>query len=244
VVARSVRLSRRTTPIGSLMPLARPAVRRSCRLLSAVRSIVLSTAALALVSPAAGAQAARDGGRTAPAAQPTAAVYVIDPAHSELQFRVRHLVSRVTGSFNKWEGTIAVADPARWETAVIDVAIDAASIDTNNDRRDADLRSDSFFDAENHPVITFRSTRIERAGDAAKIHGDLTMRGVTRPVVLEGAFLGRTRGAQGKQRVGFEATTTIDRTAFGIIWNRAAEGGGLTLADEVQIAITVAAVER
>ena len=222
------------------MPLARPAVRRSRRPLAAV----LTTVALALASPAAGAQAARDSGRVAPPVPPGAAVYVIDAAHSELQFRVRHLISRVTGSFNKWEGTITVADPARWEAAVIEVAIDAASIDTNNDRRDADLRSDSFFDAENHPVITFRSTRIERAGDAAKIHGDLTMRGVTRPVVLEGAFLGATRGAQGKQRVGFEATTTIDRTDFGITWNRAAEGGGLTLADDVQITITVAAVER
>jgi polyisoprenoid-binding protein YceI len=135
-----------------------------------------------------------------------------------------------------------MADPAKWENASIDVAIQAASIFTDNERRDADLRTNEFFKADSFPVITFRSTRIERSGNAAKIHGDLTMRGVTRPVVLEGQFVG-SQGAE-FQRMGFEASTTLDRTAWGIMWNRALEGGGVTLGDEVKIELAISAVRR
>jgi polyisoprenoid-binding protein YceI len=218
-----------------------PHDRRSIRLRLALAAAL---AAGAVVGPAPAAAQGAPAAAPAAAPRPAAAVYEIDRAHSELRFRIRHLVSRVSGTFNRWEGTITVADPTRWEGAAIEVSIEAASIDTQHERRDADLRSDSFFDAENHPTITFRSTRIERRGDAATIHGTLTMRGVTRPVVLEGSFLGSTRTAQGKQRVGFEARTTIDRLDYGITWNRVAEGGGVTLGDEVQIELTVAAVER
>jgi len=214
------------------MPIVRPS---TCR----IRSVAAAVALLGRAAGAAGAQS------TAAAAEPRgAAVYTIDPNHSELQFRIRHLVSRVTGGFREWTGTVTVADPARWEEAVVDVAIRTASIDTRQERRDADLRSDSFFDAAKYPVITFRSTRIERRGDSARIHGDLTIKGVTKPVVLEGAFLGSTKDAQGRQRVGFEASTTINRLDYGITWNRAAEGGGLTLADEVEIEIAIAAVQQ
>ena len=214
---------------------SRPATRR------AGRAALLAGAALALALPAA-AHAQAPAATDAPAA--AAIVYTIDPNHSELRFRIRHLVSRVSGTFDRWAGTITVADPARWEDAAIEVAIETASIDTNNESRDADLRSDSFFDAAAHPTITFRSSRIERSGDQARIHGDLTMRGVTRPVVLEGAFLGSTRAANGRERVGFEATTTINRLDYGITWNRIVEGGGVTLGDEVRIEIVVGAERR
>jgi len=212
---------------------ARPAVRRA--------AAALLVGAALLLAPAAGAQATA---AAASAATPAAIVYTIDPNHSELRFRIRHLVSRVSGTFARWTGTITVADPARWEDATVEVAIEAASIDTNNESRDSDLRGESFFDAAKHPTITFRSTRIERRGDQARIHGDLTMRGVTKPVVLEGAFLGSTRAANGRERVGFEAATTIDRLDYGITWNRIVEGGGVTLGDEVRIEITVGAERR
>lgn len=179
-------------------------------------------------------------GASAPAAQEVR--WEIDTGHSELSFRIRHLVSRVSGSFNQWSGTL-VADPANLAGGSVEVEIQTASIFTNNERRDTHLRSDDFFDAANHPVITFRSTRVEVRGEALRVHGNLTMRGVTRPVVLEGRALG-VSGTPGRRRVGFEAETRIDRTDFGVRWNRGAEGGGVVLGDEVTIRIAVSAVER
>jgi polyisoprenoid-binding protein YceI len=175
----------------------------------------------------------------------TAAVPVrwqIDQTHSELTFRIRHLVSRVRGGFNTWSGTI-VADPANLAGGSVSVDIQTASIDTNNERRDNHLRSDEFFDAANHPTITFRSTRVVANGRSIAVHGNLTIRGVTRAVVLQGQML-EVGGAAGRRRIGFEAETTIDRMDYGVSWNRAAEGGGLTLGDEVTISIAVEAVEQ
>ena len=169
-----------------------------------------------------------------------APVWRIDRTHSSVQFQIRHFVSKVRGSFKDWKGTVT-ADPANWQEGTVDVEIRTASISTDNDKRDAHLRSPDFFAADSFPTIAFRSTRIERHGDAAKIYGNLTIRGVTRPVVLDGEFTGLMKSAQG-DRVGFEASTTIDRTAFGVKWNRAAEGGGAMLGDEVRIEIAVEAV--
>jgi polyisoprenoid-binding protein YceI len=180
----------------------------------------------------------------APAVQSVASadpnLWTIDVTHSELTFEIRHFVSRVRGSFGKWKGTIN-ADLNDWSKAAIDVAIEAATISTNNERRDADLRSSNFFSVDSFPTITFKSTKIERNGDAAKIYGDLTMRGVTKPVVLDGKFLGKMKQGS-RERMGFEATTTVDRTQWGITWNRAAEGGGVMLGDEVKIDLVVAAI--
>ena len=190
------------------------------------------------------AQAARPAqqGRAQPAGAFTN-VWAIDKSHSEMTFSIRHIVSRVRGTFREWEGAITIPDPANWEKgSAIDVTIRTASIFTDNERRDAHLRTSDFFLADSFPTITFRSTRIERAGNKAKIHGDLTMRGVTKPVVLEGEFL----GAQGDQfqRIGFEASTKINRLDYGVAWNRAVEGGGVTLGDEVTIDLSIAAVRR
>jgi polyisoprenoid-binding protein YceI len=225
------------------MPLtfrARHGVRR--RSIAAVAAVTLVAAGLVAAAPTADARAAAVP--PAAAAPMLATTYVIDVTHSELSFRIRHLVSRVTGTFKDWKGTITVADPNRWETATVDVVIQTASIDTKNERRDTHLRTSDFFLADSFPTITFRSTRIERSGDDARIHGNLTMRGVTKPVVLEGSFLGATKNAQGKTRVGFEASTTVNRLDYGVAWNRAVEGGGVTLGDEVTISIAVAAVEQ
>ncbi|HEY2026238.1 MAG TPA: YceI family protein [Gemmatimonadaceae bacterium] len=168
------------------------------------------------------------------------AVWNIDPAHTGVGFTIRHFVSRVRGKFNDVKGTIT-ADPDLWQNAVIEVEIATASISTGNDRRDTHLRSNDFFAADSFPTITFRSTRIERTGDAAKIYGNLTIRGVTKPVVLDGQFTGLMKSTQG-DRVGFEASTTVNRLDYGVKWNRAAEGGGAMLGDEVKIEITAEAV--
>jgi polyisoprenoid-binding protein YceI len=180
----------------------------------------------------------------AEAARPAAAVtWEIDTAHSELGFRIRHLVSRVNGRFNQWSGTI-VADPQSLAGGSVNVTVQTASIDTNNERRDNHLRSPDFFDATTNPTITFRSTRVEpQGGRRFRLHGNLTMRGVTKPVVLEGEML-EVAGTPGKRRIGFEATGTVNRTDYGIAWNRAAEAGGVVLGDEVQINIAVEAAEK
>ncbi len=178
----------------------------------------------------------------APASAPAPTnVWRIDRGHSELTFSIRHMVSRVRGQFNRWSGTIT-GDLDEWEKAEVNVTIDAASIDTNHERRDSDLRGKDHFEVETYPTITFRGTKIERDGDRLRMTGDLTMRGVTRPVVLEGQLTG-TAQERGRTRVGFEASTTINRKDFGLAWNRAVEAGGWLLGDEVKIDISVAAVK-
>ena len=165
----------------------------------------------------------------------------IDQGHSELTFSIRHMVSRVRGQFNRWSGSIT-GDLGDWENAVVDVTIDAATVNTNHERRDADLRGKDHFEVETYPTITFRSTRIERSGDRLRLTGDLTMRGVTKPVVLEGKLTGTVQD-RGRTRVGFEASTVINRKDFGLVWNRAVEAGGWLLGDEVRIDISLAAVK-
>ena len=181
-------------------------------------------------------------GAPAPAAPAPAApsVWTIDNTHSGVGFQIRHFVSKVRGKFKDVKGTIT-ADESAWQDGVIDVEIATASISTDNGRRDGHLRSPDFFAADSFPVIRFKSTRVERSGDNAKIHGNLTMRGVTRPVVLEGMLTGIMKSAQG-DRIGFEASTTVNRVDYGVKWNRAAEAGGAMLGDEVKIEINIEAV--
>jgi polyisoprenoid-binding protein YceI len=199
---------------------------------------LLSLAALPALLAAATAAA------PAPEPRPAAAPirWQIDQTHSELTFRIRHLVSRVSGSFNTWNGSI-VADPANLAGGSVSVDIQTASIDTNNERRDTHLRSADFFDAASHPTITFRSTRVVADGREIAVHGNLTIRGVTKPVVLEGQML-EVGGPAGRRRIGFEAQTRINRMDYGVSWNRAAEGGGAVLGDEVTISIAIEAVEQ
>lgn len=182
--------------------------------------------------------AAPAAGQAAAASAP--AVWNIDRSHSSVTFQIRHFVSRVRGSFDDVKGTIT-ADAESWQKGTVDVQIATSSIDTGNERRDTHLKSPDFFAADSFPVIGFRSTRIERRGDEARIHGNLTMRGVTRPVVLDGRFTGLMKSAQG-DRVGFEASTTVNRMDFGVTYNRAMEGGGVMLGDDVKVEINVEAV--
>lgn len=176
------------------------------------------------------------------AAEAAPVTWRIDQSHSDISFRIRHLVSRVRGTFNDWSGTI-VADPQNLAGGSVQVEIKTASIDTNNERRDTHLKSADFFDAATHPTITFRSTRVQTRGNNITVTGNLTMHGITKPVVLTGE-VAPVAGVAGKRRIGFEATTTVDRKDFNVTWNRAAEGGGAVLGDEVEITINVEAVEQ
>jgi polyisoprenoid-binding protein YceI len=182
--------------------------------------------------------------QTSSAAAPvsTPSTWKVDPTHSELSFSIRHMVSRVRGQFDTWTGTI-IADPTDWSTASVEVVAQTSTIDTNNERRDEDLRSPNHFDADANPTVTFKSTKVTRfAGDSVQVAGNLTIHGITKPVVLRGHFNGMT-GSPGKRRAGFEAETTINRQDFNMTWNRIIEGSSM-LGDEVKIEISIAAVEQ
>jgi len=167
----------------------------------------------------------------------------IDVAHSEISFRVRHYVTRVPGTFKTFEGTI-VADPADLAKGSVEVTIDAASIDTRNERRDNHLRSSDFFAVDSFPTITFKSTRVEASGDALTIHGTLTMRGVTKPIVLAGEFSGVAGTPEpGKQKIGFTASTRLNRLDYGLRWNRLVEGSNM-LGDDVEITLNIEATRQ
>lgn len=165
-----------------------------------------------------------------------------DFAHSSIEFTVRHLlVSKVRGRFNKWSGSLRYDDknPA---AAAVDVSIDVSSVDTHEPQRDAHLRSGDFFEVEKHPNITFKSTGVTKKADGAlALAGDLTIRGVTKPVVLDVEIGGRVKDPWGNDRVGFSAKLAIDRKDFGVSWNQTLDVGGLALAEKVDIAIEVEA---
>jgi polyisoprenoid-binding protein YceI len=169
----------------------------------------------------------------------------IDPAHTHVEFAVRHLmVATVKGRFGEVEGTIAFleADPAG---SSVDVRIAAASVDTREPQRDAHLRSADFLDAENHPYLSFTSRRIEPRGNGEfTAYGDLTIRGVTREVALEGEYLGTNRSPYGFEVAGFSARTRINRKDYGLNWNAALETGGVLVGDEVRINLEVEAIRQ
>jgi polyisoprenoid-binding protein YceI len=169
--------------------------------------------------------------------------YAIDKEHTAVTFKIKHFFSKVPGRFTTFEGTIDL-DRDDWSASAVNVTIDTASIDTDEAARDRHLRSDAFFDAENHPTITFRSTSAEANGtDKLAIHGDLTMRGITRPVTLDVDVLGFGK-MYGVERAAFEARTTINRMDFDVSWNDVVEGGGLILGKDVEIVINLEAKKQ
>lgn len=165
---------------------------------------------------------------------------VIDNTHSVAGFSVRHLISKVPGRFGEVQGTI-LYDAKNLANSSVEVTIPAASIDTRNERRDNHLKSDDFFAVEKNPNITFKSTKVVpgKSADKFQVLGDLTMRGVTRPVTLEVTQLGWQQGAQ--TLAAWEATTTVNRKDYGIVWNRTLDQGGTMLGDEVAITLNIAA---
>lgn len=166
----------------------------------------------------------------------------IDAQHSTVGFRVRHLFTKVSGQFRRFEGTIDF-DAKNLTASKVAVTINAASVDTNVEARDKDLRSKRFFDVDTYPILTFTSTAItDAAGGAGKIKGQLTMHGVTRDVVLDAQYLGSAKDPWGNQRFGFHAETKVNRKDFGMAWNEAIEAGGVLVGDEVEISLDVEAV--
>jgi polyisoprenoid-binding protein YceI len=167
-----------------------------------------------------------------------------DRSHSSINFHVRHLmVSKVHGRFHDWSGVLDI-DDADLSRSRVEVTIDAASVDTKDEKRDAHLKSADFLDVEKFPKLTFTGTKIERlADDAAKLHGDLTIHGVTKPVVLDVELSGRVKDPWGGTRAGFSAKTTISRKDFGLTWNVALEAGGLLVGDKVEIGLEIEVVE-
>jgi polyisoprenoid-binding protein YceI len=174
-----------------------------------------------------------------------AATWEFDPAHTGVHFKVRHLmVSHVRGDFEKVSGKIAY-DEQDISMSSAEITIDAASINTRVAKRDAHLKSPDFLDAAKYPAIFFRSKKVEKAGDGKlRMTGDLTIRGVTREVVLD--IEGPTppmKDLEGKTRVGGTATTTINRKEFGLTWNKAIEAGGVVLGDDVGITVDIEIVK-
>ena len=169
----------------------------------------------------------------------------IDTSHSSVDFSIRHMmISTVRGTFERFSGTVE-ADEANPTAALVDVQIEVASINTRDEKRDAHLRSPDFFDVDTYPSISFKSKRVERTNDdRGKLIGDLTIKDVTREVVLDVEYAGQSRSPWGTTSAGFSATTKINRKDWGLNWNVALETGGVLVADEVKIHIEVELVKN
>ncbi len=166
--------------------------------------------------------------------------WTIDASHSHVEFAVRHMmVATVKGHFEQVNGTVEW-DGNNLESAVIDVEIPVASISTKNEQRDGHLKSPDFFDAETHPAMHFKSTKITAGSDNEfTIEGDLTIRGTTRPITLKGESNGQLRDPWGMDRAGFSASGKLDRLAYGLNWNAALETGGFVVSSDVKISLDI-----
>jgi polyisoprenoid-binding protein YceI len=165
--------------------------------------------------------------------------WVLDPAHSQVQFSVKHLgISTVRGTFDAFSGSI---DEENGQATAVTVEIDVASLDTGNEQRDGHLRSADFFDVENHPKATFSLTKFERSGDEVTATGDLTIRGTTKPVTLKGEIGGPATDPWGNQKVSATLETKIARKEWGLVWNVALEAGGVLVSDDVKLSIDIQA---
>jgi|SRR5215203_5848537 len=182
---------------------------------------------------------------TAATTQTGVTAWSIDPAHSHVEFAVKHLmISTVKGRFGIVHGTVSTdeADPSK---AQVEVEIDADSIDTREGQRDTHLKSADFFDVEKFPKLSFRSTRIHDVDGADfKLTGDLTIHGLTRPVTLEVTSEGRGKDPWGGERAGFSAKGKIKRSEFGLTWNQVLETGGFVVGDDIKISLDVELVKK
>jgi len=166
--------------------------------------------------------------------------WVIDPAHSEFTFKVKHMmISTVTGRFNQFDATVETSGDD-FTNAQVEVKVDVNSITTNNNDRDNHLKSDDFFNAEKYPAMTFRSTSF----DGEKLTGDLTIRNITMEVVLDAEFNGIVSDPWGQIKAGFELTGEISRKEFGLLWNVVTEAGSVVVSDKVKLVIGVQFVRQ
>jgi polyisoprenoid-binding protein YceI len=171
--------------------------------------------------------------------------YALDVSHSRIGFVARHaMVTKVRGAFNKVEGT-GFLDGSNPANSKVSVRIQADSIDTRNEQRDAHLRGNDFLDMENFPEITFESTEAKQLDDTTfQLTGDLTIKGVTKPVTVDFTFEGAAVDPFGNQRVGFEGSTTINRKDWGVSWNAALEAGGVLVSEKVTLEFEISAVKQ
>ncbi|HNS02497.1 MAG TPA: YceI family protein [Anaerolineae bacterium] len=172
-------------------------------------------------------------------------IWKTDASHTTVNFVARHMMlSKVRGEFQDFDIDFNL-DTAHPEQATVEARIQTASIFTKDEKRDAHLRSADFFDAESYPEMVFKSSRIERTGnESAKLHGDLTIRGVTKPVTLDVSYLGSSKSPWGATSIGFEASTKINREDWGLTWNVALETGGWLVAKEITISIETEFVQQ
>jgi polyisoprenoid-binding protein YceI len=171
-----------------------------------------------------------------PAAAP-AEVWVVDKPHSSASFKIRHLMSSVTGNFRDFDAAVQInrAEPAR---SSVEFTIKSASIDTHDSDRDEHLRSPDFFEVTKYPAITFKSTSVvPKSPNLFEVTGDLTMHGVTKRLTLPVNYLGSQRDPRGNEKLGFEIETTLDRKDYNISWNRVLDEGGVLLGDDVKVTI-------
>ncbi len=171
----------------------------------------------------------------------TTTTWTIDPSHSSVEFAVKHMVfATAKGRFSEFTGAINL-DKENPANSSVTVEIAAASIDTRDEKRDEHLKSADFFDVETFPILSFNSTKVEAKGDDLRVEGDLTIHGVTNPVVLEAEFNGQGANPWGQQVISYSATTKINRKDFGLNWNAALESGGVLVSDDVKITIEIEA---
>ena len=173
------------------------------------------------------------------------ATYKIDVDHSDIMFKVKHLmISTVSGIFKKFDATLEI-DEEDFTNAKVVFEADVDSIDTKNEQRDAHLKSDDFFNAEQHPKMIFKSTSIERVSDDEfNLTGDLTVRDTTKRITLKVEYNGSTKDPWGQERMGFEITGKINRKEYGLKWSAVTEAGGLVVADDVKLVMNVEMVKQ
>lgn len=170
--------------------------------------------------------------------------YTVDPAHSRIGFFARHaMVTKVRGDFAEYEATAHIdTEDLRRSSAAVTIKVD--SIDTRNEQRDAHLRSNDFLDLATYPEISFASTRVEPDGDVLRVTGDLTIKGVTRPVTIDFTFTGSAVDPFGNHRVGFEGSVVVNRKDWGVSWNAALEAGGVLVSEKVTLELELSAIRN
>jgi polyisoprenoid-binding protein YceI len=173
---------------------------------------------------------------------PVGSGWKIDVAHSEVGFRIRHIVGRVRGQFTDWEGILVTKD-ADWSHGTVNVTIKTRSVDTRNEARDNDLRSPRFFSVDSFPTMTFESTGLIQTNSNFEMGGLLTIKGHTHPVVFKGQYRGIERDQNGKERIAFDGTALINRQEYGLTWNQTLENGAM-LSDAVELEIAIEAVRQ
>ena len=175
---------------------------------------------------------------------PATGTYAIDASHSHVGFKARHLVvAKVRGSFSDVTGSVEIAEEPLQSSVQVEVQL--ASIDTGDETRDGHLRSADFFDIENHPTMTFRSTGVRAVGgDRFDVDGELTVRGITRPLTLHAAFDGTAQDPWGGERAAFSATGKVNREEFGLTWNQALETGGVLVGKDIDLEIEAEVVRQ